>query len=55
MSTAPTTDCPFCGRTAKLCGDEKARGWGNCCLRCEAAGHVEAHRVRAISVGQEGE
>lgn len=49
--TAPTTDCPACGRTAKECNDGKAKGWDNCCQTCDAAGHVATHRLRAIDPG----
>jgi hypothetical protein len=42
----PTTDCPTCFRTAKDCGDSKAKGWDNCCLTCDQNGHVEQHRLR---------
>lgn len=48
IAVAPTTECPHCGRTAKDCDDAKARGWGNCCIRCDAGGRVDTHRLRAI-------
>ena len=50
---APTTDCPICGRSAKECNDDKAKGWDNCCQSCDAAGHVAAHRLRVIPPGED--
>lgn len=49
-STAPTTDCPTCGRTAKECNDSRAKGWDNCCQKCDERGQLLNHRVRSVEI-----
>lgn len=41
---APSTDCQTCGRSAKSCNDDRARGWSHCCLTCEERGSLVSHR-----------
>ncbi len=48
--SAPTTDCPHCGRTAKDCNDSHAKGWDGCCMGCDGAGRINTHRLRLIHV-----
>lgn len=45
----PTTDCAICGRTAKDCDDGAAKGWDGCCMGCDGAGRINAHRLRLTS------
>ena len=47
---APSTDCQTCGRAAKSCNDDRARGWSHCCLTCEERGSLASHRLHLVSL-----
>lgn len=53
MSTAPTTACKTCDRAAQECDASHAKGWDGCCMSCDEAGRVNAHRLRAVSMNPE--
>lgn len=38
-------DCASCGRSKRECDDSAARGWDNCCMRCDEMGRIRSHRT----------
>lgn len=49
IRTPEPTDCPHCGQSAEECNDSAARGWDNCCMRCDEIGR--RHNHRAVTIG----
>ena len=51
--TAPTTACKTCDRAAQECDASHAKGWDGCCMSCDEAGRVNAHRLRIVPLNPE--